>query len=160
MEMFEYILPAFFGAMVALLIHQTFQKYLEFNGTIGRHGEQSKGPYKTLQCRATKHGNGLPGFLADENDEDHCEGIDRSPPHAFETGNACSIYFGRSVGRKISIHKGGPKLTEINIQMQTYAQEVLQLMNSSEFADGYHSYSGRVVLSICQWKKTQPQNTS
>ena len=64
--------------------------------------------------------------------------------------------FGGSVGCKMSISDGTAHSKALNLEMQMFADEILQLITSNPpmFDDWYHRKSSSIVLAVCQWKPT------
>jgi cytidine deaminase len=81
-------------------------------------------------------------------------GLKRNSQMYFEQDNR-PLSFGGSVGLKYSFSGGNKSLHPLNLEMKTFANEIISMLTSNPptFDDWYHRKSGSIVLAVCQWKK-------
>ena len=81
-------------------------------------------------------------------------GLKQNSQMYFEQNNR-PLAFGGSVGLKYSFSGGNKSLHPLNMEMKTFANEILSMLTSfpPKFDDWYHRKSGSIVLAVCQWKK-------
>ena len=81
-------------------------------------------------------------------------GLKQNSQMYFEQDNR-PLSFGGSIGLKYSFSGGNKSLLPLNLEMKTFANEIMTMITSfpPTFDDWYHRKSGSIVLAVCQWKK-------